>query len=127
MVCVDITSFPFHDAHNTAQEGSTLWNVYSCAPAVSEAGPEIVYRLTLPATGGQLTATLPIASMPAPTDMDIMLLSGLDPNTCVKRDDYQLVNVAASGVMYLVVDTFVAAGSVPHPGYYTLDVNFVPN
>jgi hypothetical protein len=128
MTCIDVPTLPFHDERNTAQEGSKLWNVYTTATCDSsnESGPEIVYRLHLPPTGGKLTAVLNLPAMVAPTDIDVMLLTGLDPTTCVVRDDYHIVSFPASGVMYLVADTFVDGLGV-HSGFYSLDVSFVPN
>jgi hypothetical protein len=128
MVCIDVPNLPFHDARSTAQEGSTFWNVYttSMCDSSNESGPEIVYRLHLPATGGKLSATLNLADMMKPTDIDMMLLTALDPTTCVFRNDYQMVDFPASGVMYVVADTFVDGLGV-HSGSYSIDISFVAN
>lgn len=87
----------------------TASNVYSygCVPWWPETGPEKVYRLTLSA-GIQVDALL--AGMTS--DLDLFLLTGASPASCVAYGDTGFTAAAAPGTYYLVVDGFNgAAGS----------------
>ena len=48
VICVD--TFPFTDTRDT-QAGASVLDGYACAPDTDESGPEIVYRVSVPAAG----------------------------------------------------------------------------
>ena len=118
-----IRSLPYHDARDT-NEGAAVWSSYACAPATGEAGPEIVYLLDLDVPG---TLTVTVADGPG-VDVDIHLLSALDPAACVARNNLTVgPQHVAAGAWVLVVDSWSNAQGVIYAGAYTLDVTFAPD
>jgi len=121
-----VDGFPFSDSRDTELSPSSLFDSYSCAPTTDEGGPEFIYQLTIPASG-QLTATIDDVSGDA-VDVDLHLLSSLDPASCLARDNSSLTEqLTAPGVYYVVVDTWVNSSGVALTGPYTLDLSFQPD
>jgi len=118
-----IDELPYHDARSTL-EGVSLWDAYSCAPNTNESGPEISYLLDLDAPG-TLTAT--ISDGPG-VDVDVHLLTALDPDTCLARGHISVGPMhLPAGSYVIVVDSWTNASGVVFAGAYTLDVTFTPD
>lgn len=121
-----VDGFPFSDSRDTDDAPGAVFQEYSCAPTTDESGPEFVYQLTIPAAG-QLTATVNDVAGDG-VDIDVHLLSALDPGGCIARDNLTLTqHLAAPGVYYVVADTFVNSSGTELSGPYTLDLDFVPD
>ncbi len=120
LVCVD--SFPFHDENDTAASGARALAGYSCAPATDESGPEVVYRVTVPADGF-LSAAVDDA-LPG-VDIDVHLLAALDAAACLDRGNRHARAHVTAGVYYVVADTWVGATEGELAGPYALDIGFV--
>lgn len=86
---------------------------YVCAPGWPETGPEAVYRLTAP---GGVTVDALLGGLAE--DLDLFVLTGASPSTCLAAGDnsLSLPNLAA-GDYFLVVDGFDGAA-----GPYRLNV-----
>lgn len=110
-----VDGLPFSHAGDTTDAPSTL-DAYPCGTA-DEGGPEVVYRLSLPAP-----ARLSIRVFDdAATDVDLHFLTSADPTSCTARADRALTVDAPAGTSFLVVDTFRKSG-VPQPGRYRLTI-----
>ncbi|GMV40772.1 MAG: hypothetical protein AMXMBFR64_24880 [Myxococcales bacterium] len=118
-----IASFPFHHDYSTQATGSSIYDTYSCMPQTgAEKGPEVFYRIDV-GQPGHLEAHV---SDGAGVDVDLHLLSALDPMACLARDDLDVGPIAVSpGTYWLIVDTWSNASGVSYPGAYALDVDFV--
>ncbi len=82
----------------------------SCRPAWPESGPEAIYRLNLD-QASDLSVQLVYA--PDGTDLDIFLLAGSTPDSCLAGEDASLVRSQFQpGAYYLVVDGY--QGSAGH-------------
>ncbi len=112
-VCVD--AFP-HTESNTTTGSLSAWDSYSCAPGTDESGPEVVYALTIP-QDGFLTATVSDATG---VDVDVHILSALDPSTCLDRDDTSAGALVQAGTVYLAVDSWVSSAGTVYDGDYDL-------
>jgi hypothetical protein len=115
-----VTTFPFHDERDTSQEGDSTFNSYSCAPTTDESGPEIVYRVTLPADGFLSAAIYDGAGV----DIDAQILSDFDATTCLDRGDRHARADASAGYAWIIADTYVKSG-VPQVGPFTIDIGFI--
>ena len=123
VTCVD--TFPFHDARDTSAEGSNAIAAYACAADLDESGPEILYRVTVPADGFLSAAVYGAAAV----DVDVHVLSALDPSApdgadCLDRGDEHARADVTKGYAWIVVDTFVAGGA-PAAGAFDLDIGFL--
>lgn len=118
VTCVD--QFVFHDERDTSSEGASTLDGYACSPDTDESGPEIVYRVTVP-TDGFLSAAVYEAEG---VDVDVHILSALDPATCLARGNYDARADVTAGDVWIVVDTYVSGG-VPLSGAFALDIGFV--
>jgi hypothetical protein len=115
-----VTSFPFTDQRNTDLEGVAMLDAYACSPATDESGPELVYRVTVPADGFLSAAVYDESGV----DIDLHILSDLDAGSCVDRNDRQVAADVTAGDWWIVADTYVDDG-MPLPGAYTIDIGFV--
>jgi hypothetical protein len=80
-------------------------SVYSCAPWLPETGPERVFALSLQ-TSADVDALLGGLS----NDLDLFLLTGANPASCIAFGDNAIsLRGLAAGVYYLVVDGFDGA------------------
>jgi hypothetical protein len=118
---IPITALPFRDDRDTGAAPSDAVDAYACAPATSEAGPELFFAATVPSRG-LLVARV---SDGAGVDVDLHLLTGTDPETCRARNDLGLGRLVDAGTVILVADTW-CDGSTCFPGAFTLEVGFVP-
>ncbi len=85
-----------------------------CDAGQDERGPEITYRLDLPAAAPVRAVVLDRAGV----DVDLHVLTG---GVCAERSDRLVDRALAAGAHQLVVDTFTSAG-VEQAGAYTLVV-----
>jgi hypothetical protein len=115
-----IDALPFVDDGDTSRSRTTRATVYACG-AQDESGPEIVYKVTLPATT-KLRARVYADDH---ADIDLHWLSGPDPTTCTARADRTLDVTAGPGTFYLSADTPVSGG-VPQSGGYRLSLVQLP-
>ncbi len=118
VTCVD--SFPFHDERDTSVEGTSTFDAYSCAAGTDESGPEILYRVTVPADGFLSVA---VYSDPM-VDVDVHILSSLDPGACLDRGDLDARADVTAGVLWIVADTYVSGGTALSGGY-AIDIGFI--
>jgi len=87
---------------------------YQCRPSWIESGPEQLYRLNL-SPAQPLTITLSDMNV----DLDVFLLTEMDPDTCIAAGDtYLQKDNLPAGLYYVVVDGFEGAS-----GSYTLRVS----
>ena len=118
-----INSFPYTDNNSTLGRNESL-NNYSCPPSSgSEAGPEVVYLVSIP-LAGNLTVTVTDGSG---VDIDPHLLSTCNPNSCLARNDTTFTIFLQPGDYYLVCDTWTSSSGTKYPGAYTLNVSFTPD
>ncbi|MFB3850513.1 MAG: glycosyl hydrolase family 18 protein [Acidobacteriota bacterium] len=118
-----IDTFPYTDNNSTLGRNESL-NNYSCPPSSgSEAGPEVVYLLSIP-LAGTLTVTVTDGSG---VDIDPHLLTSCDPASCLARDDTTFSIFLQPGSYYLVCDTWTSSTNTKYPGAYTLNVNYSPD
>jgi hypothetical protein len=117
MTCVG--SFPFGQDRDTDSETLSAFDAYGCAPSIDESGPEVVYRVTLVQAGFLSAAVYEAAGV----DVDVHLLSALDPQSCLARGNFGARADVAAGVYYVVIDTYAAAG-VPQTGAFHVDIGF---
>lgn len=88
-------------------------SIYSCAPWLPLTGPERVFSLSLDAS---TTVDALLSGMSS--DLDLLLLTGASPASCVAQGDNAIsARGLAAGVYYLVVDGFDGAA-----GPFRLDV-----
>lgn len=116
--------FPFVREGDTRSALRDLWDRYACAPDVDESGPEDVYTFEITHLG-ILRATLDDVAGDA-VDLDLHLMSGSGPESCVRRDNKALAWVVRPGTWTIAVDTWVGGDGVARAGTYRLDVTFVP-
>jgi hypothetical protein len=122
VVCV--TAFPAH-VQGTTVGGARNFDSYSCAPSNSQAGPERVYRLTVPGPG-RVTVALDASLETGGIDIDVHLLSDLDPDTCLARGDKGASADVEGGVVWLVFDTYRRLNGTEGPGPFAADIVFRP-
>ncbi len=102
------------EVHRDTQSAPSRVLTYSCRPTWLESGPEHLYRLNLSPTQ-PLTLTLSETS----ADLDVFLLSDMDPDTCIAAGDtYIQRDTLPAGLYYVVVDGYNGAA-----GEYTLRVS----
>ncbi len=114
-----ITSFPYTENNDTAGEGA-LMNWYSCSPTTNEAGPELVYKVSVP-SAGTLTVTVTDGTG---VDIDPHLLSTCNVNSCIMRNDTTFSIFLQPGDYFLICDTWTNSSGTQYPGAYTLNVTF---
>jgi hypothetical protein len=89
----------------TTQGAANHVQTYSCVPWWPETGPEKVYRLDL-AEPSRVDAVLAGAT----ADLDLFLLTGASPSSCVAHGDTGLTAASIGpGAVYLVIDGFGGA------------------
>jgi hypothetical protein len=124
VTCVD--SFPFTDERDTSTEGTAAIDSYACSPTTDEGGPEILYRVTVPADGFLSVAVYDGDGV----DIDVHVLADLDPSapdgsSCIDRGDLSARADVEAGTAWIVADTWVGQ-SGPLPGAFRIDIGFVP-
>jgi hypothetical protein len=94
-------------------------DAYSCAPTTNESGPEVVFRVTVPAAGFLSAAVDESVGV----DVDVHILAAWDPDTCLDRGNFHARADVEAGAYWVVVDTYVSGG-VPKAGAFALDIGF---
>ena len=102
------------DQRSTAEATSDAIDSYP-PDENDESGPEVIYGFTVDEPV-YFAAEL-LLPEPGAADIDLHLVSSLDPLTLVARDDYKVLAELDAGTYYLIADTFGAA-----VGGYTLNV-----
>ena len=120
-----ISDFPFVHQGNTQPRPPSRIQSYSCAPTLSERGPEVTYQVSLTQTG---TLSVIVEGDQGAVDIDVHLLSGAQLNAglaegCLARDNEMLEQSLSPGTYLITVDTY--AGNA-QAGPYTLWVHFAP-
>jgi hypothetical protein len=118
---IEIASFPYSDTRDTKNSTRDQFDNYSCAPSAGEKGPEYVYAFEV-SESGKITATI---SDGGSADIDIHLLSALDVNACLARNNTTISLDINAGRYYLVADTYSNSSETAYPGQYTLNADFV--
>lgn len=115
VICVD--SYPFF--HSSTTTGAPeQFDAYGCS-AQNEAGPEVLYRIDVPADG---FVWLDLSGLPAGVDVDVHLLGSLDPNDCIDRGHWDVGELVPAGQYFVSVDTWVDENGMAYDGGYTLGV-----
>lgn len=98
----------YRHARDTSEALSDRFDVYPGHENLDESGPEYVYmtRLEVPV---QLDAWIAFPE-PDGVDVDVHLLSSLEPLSVLSRGHYEAGALLDPGVYYLTLDTFVSAG-----------------
>jgi hypothetical protein len=108
----------FHDVRTTCDASSSLFDFYPPA-SQNESGPEIVYAFQVDkAVEFRAFITFP---EPPGTDVDLHLLSSLDPLVLIQRAHYSINARLTPGRYSLVMDTYVD-GLADLCGFYDLTV-----
>ncbi len=110
----------YTDLRNTNDSNSSEFGSYP-PNSLDESGPEFVYMflLTHPTT---VKAYIRLPE-PANTDIDLHLLSSLNPLTLVERGNAEVNATLNAGVYYIIMDTYVDNGT-EQKGEYFLTVEF---
>jgi len=103
------------DQRSTAESSSHAFDSYP-PNQTNESGPEIVYGFTVDEPV-YFAADLLLPEAEG-TDVDLQLLSSLDPLELIERDDYKLLASLAPGTYYLIADTYNGDAQA---GPYTLN------
>ncbi len=121
--CITIGSFPFQHSGDTSTSPLDHFDSYACATGLGEAGPEVVYMFTLQAAG-TLVAMLDDGGV-VDADVDIHLLSDLDPDACLQRGHIGLSRHLEPGRYFLVADSYSNSSGQEFAGPYTLYAHFL--
>ena len=120
VICVG--AFPFHDDNDTSASTARALAGYSCDPTIDESGPEVVYRVVLPADGFLSAA---VDDSLAGVDVDLHILSALDAAACLDRGNFDARAHLTAGTYYVVADTWVSATAGEQSGPYAIDIGYV--
>ena len=120
-----VSQFPFHHEYSTLKTGSHAFDSYACMPPKGgELGPEVVYTFEV-AVGGTFAAHV---SDGAGVDIDLQLLVGLDPSSCLQRHDTDIGPIEIGpGTYGLIADSWSNTSGSYYPGSYVLDATFEPD
>jgi hypothetical protein len=113
-----IELLPYYASGNTAVLAWPKWPQYNCSVA-SEAGPEVVYLLTID-TSGTLFAAVDEKQGDG-IDIDVHILYADDPDACLARGDAEASAPVYPGRYFIIADTY-AEGSQVFVGPYNLSV-----
>ncbi len=108
----------------TTAQGGDFFDGYSCTTD-GESGPDIVHEIDVP-VAGDITITLNDMSTGGNQDVDILLLSACDPDSCIDFDaGATLIVTVNAGTYYLIVDGYDggAPGTDPSFGAYEVTVD----
>jgi MYXO-CTERM domain-containing protein len=117
-----INALPYSASGDTSQSVSDVLDGCAAAPATGEAGPEVIYKVTL-TQPGNLTVSV---SDGVGVDIDVHLYTSMNTGDCIARHDQTLTQPVDCGNYYIVADTY-SSGSQEYPGPYTLTVSFTPS
>jgi hypothetical protein len=118
---IPIDALPFVDQRDTRDSSERHIDRYDCGPS-DEAGTEWWYLLQV-VEPGLLIATVEDGEQ---VDVDVHLLTGTTPDSCLDRDDVSAAAFVTPGLVYVVVDTWRDQQGMEYPGPYTLTVDLVP-
>lgn len=121
-IIINVPSFPYRDTRNTEESMCKRLNYYSCASSTNEGGGEYLYRLDIK-TRGELEVSV---SCGTGVDIDIHLLTGLEADKCIIRNDKSFKIKLDPGVYYVAADTYVGSSGIVYDGTYTISINFTP-
>ncbi|MBW2459293.1 MAG: thrombospondin type 3 repeat-containing protein, partial [Deltaproteobacteria bacterium] len=109
----------YWDEQDTGEALSDAFDSYPGYEEIDESGPEYVYIMAV----DQVTSVRAALTQPEPdgTDIDVHLLSGLDPLALIGRGNHVVEAIIDPGLYYFTLDTFVSGG-VDHAGPYELSV-----
>jgi len=110
----------YEDSRDTNDAPSDRFDTYP-PNTLDESGPEFVYRFTIDEEV-RVSAGIDFPE-PDGTDVDLHLLSSLDPLTLIARDHHSVYAVLQPGTYFLVLDTYVNAGGEELKGPYHLHVS----
>lgn len=114
------TSFPYSHDGNTAVLSAGKLTAYSCKPSADESGPEQIYRVEVTGPAFLSAVVYPEAGV----DVDVHILSALSAASCLDRGDDAAKSDVTTGVYFVVVDTYVAAGKAL-AGKYRVDIGLI--
>jgi hypothetical protein len=128
-----VTTFPFGEDNDSSLSSHSSFDHYSCAPELSEAGPEVIYAVVVPAAGFLSASVWEQAGV----DVDVHILSALDPQACLARGDLDAHADVTPGLAYVVIDTFQSSSNagpfhvdigltVPSQGPCDMEVGSMP-
>ncbi len=117
-------TLPFEHVGDTSALAHGVWDRYACAPETDESGPEEVFTFVIERMG-ILRARVDDVGGDG-IDVDVHLLAGDGPQSCVRRDNTALAWVVRPGAWTVVVDTWVGADGVARVGPYRLEVDLLP-
>ncbi len=123
-IIIDSNDLPFFHKGNTLDVVGMSFDSYSCDPATSEQGPEVIYRLNLAETG--VVKIKVTQDRNAGVDNDVHLLETLRSDgeyralDCIGSTDSVLTTVLNPGPYYIVIDS-----GEDKPGEYALTINRV--
>jgi hypothetical protein len=108
-------AFPFGDARDTSTDGQSLINSYpGCSATQDESGNEVYYRLEVTRT----TTVHAWVFVDGSVDIDLHLTGATpDGQSCIQRNDKEIVATLDPGTYHFVLDTYVSNGTV-HSGPY---------
>jgi hypothetical protein len=119
-ILIDV--FPFIDRRDTTASASDEIDVYACAPATDESGPEVFYRVDLPAPG---LLSVSVDDVPGDAvDVDVHLLSEIDGASCLERDNIGFSRIVEARTYFITADSWVDGSGTTLAGPYTLRVDF---
>ena len=113
----------FHYSGDTSQSTSKVIDTYPGWSNVSEAGPEYFYVLKLTRRSN---INIYLDAEPSGVDVDIHLMSSVDPVTLVARSDASISQVVEAGTYWITADTYVKDGVVK-AGAYSMNIVVSPD
>ncbi len=116
VVCV--RALPFSATGSTAAAARDAFDAYACAPETDESGPEVVYRIDVPAAGF-LAAEVDV---PEGVDVDLHLLDAPDPEACLDRGHWRAGAWVEPGRYWLVADSWVDSEGRVLAGEFSLSI-----
>jgi hypothetical protein len=118
VICFD--DFPATHDGNTATSSLESFDSYSCAPGTSEAGPEVLYRLTVSEPG---LLALELTNMGSGADVDVHLLGSESASDCISRGHWVAGGFVEAGEYWVTADSWTSGGT-EYSGSYTLNMGF---
>ncbi len=118
---IPVGQFPFVHNGNTATSLSDMFDHYGADTTKNEAGPEVVYELTIDSPG---TLTVQVQDGDG-VDIDVHVCSHLSTFDCIARHDtFIQLDDLSCGTWYVIADSWTNASGQSFPGAYTLTVDF---
>jgi len=112
--------YTYKDDRDTTSASSDIYDTYP-PNATNEAGPEFIYTFAL-GEQARVSASI-VVPEPSGVDIDLHLLSGLNPLTLIDRGNTSVYAVLDPGQYYISMDSYVSGG-VDQAGPYGLRVTF---